>query len=217
MNRKGIFVTGTDTDVGKTFVGQRLITGLVNMGLSVLPRKPVESGWPEDETASDAWKLANAAGVTNQLDQVCPHRFKAAISPVRAAALEGISLTVGKLQSICKPINNDFLYVEGAGGFYSPMVSDGLNADLAEALQLPMVLVANDRLGIINHVLLNQEAIAKRGLALCCVILNESTPKIEGNDMDNFTDLKELLDVPIFTFGYAQKASSTELLATLIR
>lgn len=216
MNRKGIFVTGTDTDVGKTWVGQSLIAGLVGSGLSVVPRKPAESGWPVDVTESDAWKLANAAKMTDQLDQVCPHRFQAAVSPVRAAALEHVSLTINQLKAACSNIaDDDFLYVEGAGGFYSPLVSDGLNADLAEALQLPIVLVANDRLGIINQVLLSQEAIAGRGLKLRCVILNETSPKIDVDSMDNLADLRGLLDVPVFSFGYQQREVSNELLSVI--
>ncbi|CAA6809045.1 MAG: Dethiobiotin synthetase (EC [uncultured Thiotrichaceae bacterium] len=216
MNRKGIFVTGTDTDVGKTWVGQSLIAGLAACGLSVIPRKPAESGWPIDVTESDAWKLANAAKVTDQLDLVCPHRFQAAISPVRAAALEHVSLTVNQLKTACLNIADDeFLYVEGAGGFYSPLVSDGLNADLAEALHLPIVLIANDRLGIINQVLLSQEAITGRGLELRCVILNETSPKHEVDSMDNLADLRNLLDVPVFSFGYQQQEVSHEWLSVI--
>lgn len=216
MNRQGIFVTGTDTDVGKTWVGQQLIGGLMAAGVSLVPRKPIESGWPEDTTDSDAWKLAQAAGLTDQLDAVCPYRFQAAISPVRAAALENVSLTIDHLKSACSITQADeFLYVEGAGGFYSPLVSDGLNADLAEALQLPIVLVANDRLGIINQVLLNQEVIARRRLDLRCVILNETVPKVDNDPMDNFSDLTDLLDVPVFAFGYGQIGADAALIDTI--
>lgn len=218
MHRKGIFVTGTDTDVGKTWVGQQLITRLMAAGISVHVRKPVESGWPVDIPQSDAWKLADAANMTDQLDRVCPYHFQAAISPVRAAALESQTLTVHQLdQTCCTLTEDDFLYVEGAGGFYSPLVSDGLNADLAEVLKLPIVLVAHDRLGIINQVLLTKEAIERRGLELRCVVLNETSSVTKISGMDNFDDLTSLLDVPVFAFAYQQREVSPDLLGVIKR
>ena len=166
---KGVFITGTDTDVGKTWVGQKIIQQLIKEGVSVEPRKPVESGWPDDITQSDAWKLSHAANKEEMLDTICPNRFFAAISPDRAAKIEGKLVTISQLSIQCTDNLNaedDFLYVEGAGGFYSPICSDGLNADLAKALNLPVILVVDDRLGCINHTLLSVEAIEKKGL-LC--------------------------------------------------
>jgi len=88
-----------------------------------------------------------------------------------------------------------FLYVEGAGGFYSPLATDGLNADLAQALELPVLVVAEDRVGCINHVLLTCEALERRGLELAGVILNLRQPTPAG--MDNASDLQPLLRAPV--------------------
>ncbi len=91
-----------------------------------------------------------------------------------------------------------FVLVEGAGGFYSPLALDGSNADLAERLQLPVLLVAPDRLGVINHVLLSLEAIARRDLRTFAVVLNrtEHAAALPAG-MDNFADLRES-GVPVF-------------------
>lgn len=197
---KGIFITGTDTDVGKTWFGERLIQYLRQNNISVTPRKPIESGWLHNEiNKTDAGRLAIAANQLEQLDQICPNRFKAAISPVRAAQLEGQSLTIEQLKQQCLNINNnDFLHIEGAGGFYSPLASDGLNADLAQALNLPIILVAEDRLGCINQVLLTLEAIKHRQLDVLCVFLNQKITNQEAA-MNNQEDLAVLSDVPVYT------------------
>jgi len=93
--------------------------------------------------------------------------------------------------------------VEGAGGFYSPLAENGLNADLAVALQLPVLLVANDQLGVLSQVLLNAEAILMRGLQLSAVVLNAMDDN-NNEHMDNTADLREQLNCPIFTFPYCK-------------
>lgn len=194
---RGWFVTGTDTGVGKTYVGVRLIQALRALGRVVLARKPVESGWADDVTQTDAWQLAQAAGGL-PLAEVCPYRFRAALAPPRAAALEGQALRLAQLQAACPATwdASQFLHVEGAGGFYSPLTQDGLNADLAVALGLPVLLVAEDRLGCLNHVLLTAEAIQRRGLVLAAVILNPRVAQ-QPAGMDNLADLQSHLAVPV--------------------
>jgi len=201
---KGVFITGTDTDVGETWVGQKIIQQLTKNGVSVEPRKPVESGWPVDITLSDAWKLSHAANKEEKLDAICPNRFLAAISPDRAAKIEGKYLRIDQLSTECTDNFNpekDFLYVEGAGGFYSPLCSDGLNADLAKTLKLPVILVVGDRLGCINHALLSIEAIEKAGLSLLGVVLNNiEVSKPDSLNMNNYKDLSEKIDYPLISF-----------------
>jgi dethiobiotin synthetase len=201
MMSKGIFITGTDTGVGKTWVGTQLISNFVNLGINVVPRKPVESGWSERIEETDAWELANAASQLGLLDEVCPNRFPDAIAPARAAKLSGISLTLKMLLRQCKQNvgSQDYLVVEGAGGFYSPMAEGVLNADLAESLGLPVILVVNDKLGAINQVLLNVEAIQRRNLVLAAVVLNQKEVLQESvQRMNNFEDIKNLLVEPVF-------------------
>ncbi len=182
---KGVFMTGTGTGVGKTWIGVQLIHTLRVLGHEVIPRKPVESGWTSDVSQTDAWQLAQAAGLpldtakhTAALHNVCPHRFRAAISPPRAAALEGKTLRMVDIAATCPTRlgKKQFLYVEGAGGFYSPMAHDGLNADLAQTLGLPVIVVAEDKLGCLNHILLVAEAVKQKRLKLAGVILNARHP-----------------------------------------
>jgi len=211
---KGIFITGTDTDVGKTWVGRKLIEALVSQGVNVMPRKPVESGWPNNEFESDAWKLASAANKIEQLEKICPNRFNAALSPDRAAMLENKNLSIEMLKNQClQGINeSQFLYVEGAGGFYSPLCADGLNKDLAVALGLPIILVVNDRLGCINHTLLTLEAIEKSQLKLLAIVLNKAENSTATNSfitaMDNQTDLQKHCKIPIISIEHNQQGSA---------
>ena len=196
----GLFMTGTDTSVGKTWVGTRLLKHLQQRGLNITARKPVESGWPEDTSqlhTTDAYQLAACTQQQTQLSLICPNRFKAPLSPPRAAQLEGQTLSIDQLATQCRTgaDTEHFLYVEGAGGFYSPLAQDGLNADLAVALDLPVILVTEDRVGCINHVLLTVEAIQKRELTLTGIILNAIHPQPEG--MDNMRELQALLKVPV--------------------
>ncbi|HPE60940.1 MAG TPA: dethiobiotin synthase [Thiolinea sp.] len=194
----GWFVTGTDTGVGKTWIGVRLMQLLRQRGMRVIPRKPVESGWLDEQvTETDSWRLAASGSGFQPLHAVCPNRLQRPLSPPRAALLEGRSLQIADLAASClKGIRaGQFVHVEGAGGFYSPLAMDGLNADLAQALKLPVLLVTEDRVGCINHVLLTLEAIRQRGLAVAGVMLNPIRAATPG--MDNLQDLRTLLQVPV--------------------
>lgn len=193
--KKGIFVTGTDTSVGKTWFGCQLIAYLRQQGFDIAPRKPVESGWSDDISKTDAWKLATAANKQQQLDIICPNRFKAPVSPTRAARLEQHELSLMQLKQQCLATlgPKQLLYLEGAGGFYSPLCEDGLNADLCELLGLSVILVAEDKLGCINQVLLSVEAIKQRGLRLLGVVLNQRYINPLDTQQDNLQDLKEYL------------------------
>ncbi len=208
---QGVFITGTSTEVGKTFVGVEIAKQLTRKNITVIPRKPIESGCirqdneliPEDATA-----LKEAANYQGLLSEVCPYRFEPPISPVRAAHLANKILTTEQLVNICLQGSEDgFLLVEGAGGFYSPLAENGLNADLAVALQLPILLVANDKLGALSQVLLNVEAIQMRGLQLAGVVLN-AVNNSQNDHMDNSADLRERLDCPVFANPYNKDGSS---------
>lgn len=203
----GIFVTGTDTDVGKTYVCCLLAKQFTSDGLLVIPKKPVESGCRNHNNEllpADAIALKNAASYTGNLNDICQYKFEAALSPVRAANIENQSLTIEQLKTACKPSDTgDFILIEGAGGFYSPIAFDGLNADLAESLALPVLLVAEDRLGCINHILLTTEAISNRGLKLAAIVLNNKGPA-NNDGMDNAKDLSGLTDAPVYSLGHME-------------
>jgi len=201
---RGLFVTGTDTGVGKTRVATALVHALCASGVVVRVRKPVESGcieragerWPADGDA-----LQRAAGSVEPLSTVCPLRLAAPLSPERAAAREGVSLTLDSLREACTAgvAADDFLLVEGAGGLLSPIAAQALNADLAVALGMPVLLVAADRLGTINHCLLTVEAIRARGLELAGIVLNTIIEPAEAG-IDNAADLERWLGMPVQRF-----------------
>jgi len=201
---KGLFITGTDTDVGKTYISCLIAKALTEEGINVVPRKPVESGCireGEKLIPSDASALRLAANYQGDLNLVCPFRFEQAISPQRAARLSGNPIQLGQLTSVClhnTDPDNDYLLVEGAGGFYSPLCENGLNADLAQTLGLPVLLVAEDRLGCINQVLLSVEAIRSKGLTLTAVVLNSIRPNTDSHS-NNIEDLNEQLNCPVFS------------------
>ncbi len=215
----GVFITGTDTGVGKTWVSARLIQQLLQRGVHVIPRKPVESGCASTAMGlapADAAALHIAAGRPCTLDLVCPYRFAPALSPDRAARLAGSDLTVKMLADACRygVEGSDFLLIEGAGGFYSPIANDGLNADLAQALDFPIIIIAEDKLGCINHVLLTREAIRARGLTLTAVVLNQIQTTEEGQ-MNNGEDLSRLIHEPVSVIGHNADATIAQTLGYL--
>ena len=208
---QGVFITGTSTDVGKTFIATEIARRLCQRDITVIPRKPVESGCikqGDDLIPQDATALKTAANYQGSISEVCPYRFEPPISPVRAAHLANKILTTEQLVSSCLQGSEDgFVLVEGAGGFYSPLAENGLNADLAVALQLPVLLVADDRLGVLSHVLLNVEAMQMRGLHIAGVVLNQLDAD-RNEHMDNSADLREWLDCPVFTNPYTQDGNA---------
>ncbi|CAK0773369.1 ATP-dependent dethiobiotin synthetase BioD [Gammaproteobacteria bacterium] len=200
---RGLFVTATDTGVGKTALGVAVIGHLTAQRVVVRPRKPLESGCHETTTGlllpADAEALQQAAGNREALARVCPWPLAAPLSPERAATLVGLSLTLDDLTTACRAgvECGDFLWVEGAGGFLSPLAPGVRNAELAVALGLPVVLVVADRLGCLNHTLLTVEAITARGLRLAAVILNRcGAAPVPG--MDNAADLQRWLGPTIY-------------------
>ena len=211
LTLRGLFVTGTDTGVGKTRISATLAHLLNQRGLFVRPRKPVESGCllvDGQLLPADATVLQTASGSDELLTQICPYRFELALSPERAAELADHILTLEALAAVCRQDVeiSDFLLVEGAGGFYSPLASGVLNADLAVALSLPVLLIASDRLGAINQTLLAVEAIKRRGLSLAGVILNQVTADVDPL-MNNAAELSRWLGETVMATGYNQITS----------
>ena len=213
---EGIFITGTDTGVGKTEVGTRIAAGLVAADIPVTARKPVESGCErvdgELRPADAARYFAALAGDT-LLETICPFRLAAALAPPIAARREGIALTLEELIDVARPDPERFTIVEGAGGFLSPIAEDGLNADLASALGLPVLLVAADRLGCINHVLLTLEAITNRNLNVAGIILSEVDPALSLPD--NLSGLRQWQPHPVMPLRYGETLDVSALFSLL--
>lgn len=219
---KGLFITGTDTGVGKTHITCLLARQLLGAGFTPIPRKPVESGCipgiDGQLLAADAQALMQACQYPQPQSVVCPYPLQAAISPAEAARLQGERISLAQLQQACALTENETqndsarLLVEGAGGFYSPLCEDGLNADLAQRLELPVLLVAEDKLGCINHILLSLQAIESRGLEVFAVVLNQINPA--SSAMNNATELGQLISQPlIHSHGQQADLLSAPLIA----
>jgi dethiobiotin synthetase len=204
---QGLFITGTDTGVGKTWVGSKLARFLALHSVAVAPRKPAESGckWVRGKLIpSDALEYFKAIDERESMSDICRYRYPDAIAPNQAARLQGQTLALKMLLEACQCSRDQFLIIEGAGGFYSPIAEQALNADLAQALELPVLVVATDRLGCQNHVLLTLEAIAGRGLQTTAVVLNQVSPT-PNDELNNETALKEMISTPLFSLPYGSK------------
>jgi len=209
IDTKGYFITGSDTDVGKTYVACQIIEQLRAAGLVVETRKPAESGClPNADgelTTHDAAALRQANGARETIERIAPFRFRAALAPHRAARLENRELELAQLIAACSRDAADAcLLVEGAGGFYSPLAADGLNADLACALQLPVIAVVDDRIGAVNQALMTAAAVAERGLHVAAIILNQVT-RLHEDGMDNAADLAEYCALPVFRCAHGAR------------
>jgi len=176
-----IFITGTGTDVGKTFVGASLIRHLRQMGRSVDAIKPVVSGFdPDQPAASDPGILLQALGfpVTLQnIERISPWRFRAAISPDLAARREGRRIDVDEVVAFCKSAIEDrreILLVEGVGGIMVPLDEQRTILDVMMALQLPLILVVGSYLGTISHTLTALDALFRRDMSVLAIIVSET-------------------------------------------
>ena len=174
-----IFVTGTDTNVGKTYVSCLLIRKLRAVGLATGAYKPVCSGAEFDANGRPFWSdieaLRSAAGAEVPLDLVCPQRFLAAVAPNVAAELEGSTVSSDLLLHGFAAWENrvDALIVEGAGGICCPLSNELAVLDLATQIQAPVIVVAANRLGVISHTRLTVDRLRASGLEVAAVILNE--------------------------------------------
>lgn len=175
---KAFFITGTDTDVGKTHVACQLIEQYVAQGLKVIGMKPIAAGcelvdgvWVNE----DVQKLTAASNVEAPLALVNPYCFKEYIAPHLAAKKASVEIQLTKIKQAYNQLATmaDVVIVEGAGGFLVPLNSQSSLADLAEALAIPVVLVVGMRLGCINHSLLTAEAIKARHLTLHGWVANQ--------------------------------------------
>ena len=208
----GYFITGSDTDVGKTYIACEIVRQLRARGLAVETRKPAESGCEPDASGKlqthDAHALRQANDNLETIERIAPYRFRAALAPHRAARLEGFELQLAQLIDACSRDRADSrLVVEGAGGFYSPLAADGLNADLASALNLPVIAVIDDRIGAVNQSLMTIAAIASRGLQIAALVLNQVSPGTDAA-MDNAADLAPYSDLPLLSCAYGKRLPS---------
>lgn len=182
----GLFVTGTDTEIGKTHVTCMIAQSIQRRGLCVGAYKPVCSGL-SDGQPSDIDRLAAVLSQEHPPERICPQVFQAPVAPNEAAKLEGKRVNERLLRdgtqywkALC-----DILLVEGAGGWLSPISEHDTVADVAADLGFPVIIVAASRLGTINHTLLTIESVRSRNLPLAGVIMNYPSERGDSSSAHN--------------------------------
>lgn len=214
-----IFITGTDTGIGKTVVTAALMAGMQARGVHCAPVKPVQTGC-QDGADDLAWCLSFSDPVfsASERSQLALHRFPLPASPHLAAREAGQRLTVQSLETRITDLSNHWtpLLIEGAGGLLAPINEAETMCDLIEALQASIVLVTRDTLGTINHTALAINELGRRGLTPAAVVINAVTPA--GDDVDrriradNVQVIKQrAAPCPVYVFGYQSKINRTNL------
>jgi dethiobiotin synthetase len=216
---RGLFVTATDTGVGKTEVACALLRAARARGLDAGAMKPAESGGGEGR--SDCERLREAAGGADLPALVCPYRFQAPVAPGVAARLEGVTPSLARIVAAAEALANRHaaLIVEGAGGLLVPMGEDFTVADVAKALALPVLVVARSGLGTINHTALTCEALRSRGLAIAGVVMNrvaaggDPSEATNAAEIERLTGTKVLARLPFVAIAAEREVRLAELLA----
>lgn len=187
------FVTGTDTGVGKTHVTRLILEGLRGAGIDAVGYKPVACG-----DRDDAQILAEASGGLS-LDEVNPVYLKSSVSPYVAGLLENKTVDPAELVAGYRQLTaaHQVVVVEGAGGWEVPIAANYRISDLAAELGLPVVLVAANRLGALNHILLTIGAIRARGLTCAGVFLNQLDDELDTAMITNKGVIEDLTGVPL--------------------
>jgi dethiobiotin synthetase len=191
------FVTGTDTEIGKTYVCCALLHAARQAGLSAAGMKPVAAGLDARGYNEDVEQLRTASSMALPRSLVNPFALRAAVAPHIAAREEGRPITFAPIREAFEKISQaaDVVVVEGVGGFRVPLGEEGDSADLAAALGLPVILVVGLRLGCLNHALLTVEAIAARGLPLAGWIGNTLDPAMARRE-ENLACLRDSITAP---------------------
>jgi dethiobiotin synthetase len=213
----GLFVTGTDTGVGKTHIATALLRAFASRGLRAVGMKPVAAGCEMADGAlvnEDVTALTAASNVAAPVELINPYRFQPAIAPHIAADLVGETISLQRIRDayVALAANADRVVVEGAGGFLVPLNDREDFGDLARLLELPVLLVVGMRLGCLNHALLTAEAVQRRGLQLAGWVANRldaTTPAVA----QNVQTLCKRLDAPLlgivpFAFGTTEARAS---------
>ena len=215
----GIFVTGTDTEVGKTYVSALIARQLKQQGVRVGVYKPAASGCLEKDDGTlfseDADTLWNAAGKPATVNHVCPQMFRAPLAPHISAKAEGKEINRDLLAKGIEywQQNSDFIIVEGAGGLMSPISDDDFVADLAYEFGFPLIVVVANKLGCINHTLqtLITAASYEDGIPIAGVIVNNVKPQGTNDHslVSNPAEIEPVCIPPVLgTVGFEQGLSS---------
>jgi dethiobiotin synthetase len=199
-NKLGFFVTGTDTDVGKTYIASALVRHFVQQGYKTIGMKPVAAGAELVDGRllnGDVTELINAANVDANLALINSYVFAPAIAPHIAAEQAGVTISLDHIQQAFDALQSkaDVVVIEGAGGFRVPINRQETMADLALKLNLPVIMVVGVRLGCINHALMTAGSIKAAGLNLIGWVSNRIDPNMPALE-ENIATLKAMIKAP---------------------
>ncbi len=205
-NLKGIFITGTDTEIGKTTISAALILALQHQGLSIHPIKPVETGMNSGHVGnSDTERLRQVTTPSPTADSVCVYAFDEPLAPWTCSQKTGIPIDIPRIISHIREhsSNGKFLVVEGSGGILTPLTRKHTIRDLIITMEFPCLIVGKTSLGGVNHALLSIEALQKRDISVCGMVLNSGNSKGESSLITQQRQatvdlLKERCPVPVF-------------------
>lgn len=192
------FVTGTDTGVGKTLISCALLHAFAAQGKRVVGMKPVAAGCDDDDLNEDVKKLRAASNILASLGQINPYSFFHPIAPHIAARQTGVNINLERILKSYHELSSqaEMVIVEGAGGFLVPLNDTQDGADLAAALELPVILVVGMRLGCLNHALLTMRAINASGLQCAGWVANVLDPDMAALE-DNIKALQQRIEAPL--------------------
>jgi dethiobiotin synthetase len=190
----GYFITGTSTDVGKTFVTSLLLKAFRASGVAAVGYKPVACGSREDAKA-----LRGACEGEVTLDEVNPLAYRVPAAPMAAVMIENVPLDWDAMLAGARVLRERFPMVlaEGVGGWKVPCTAQKTMADLAVEIGWPVIVVVDNRLGALNHTLLTLESIASHGLSCAGLILNQPEEERDAASISNTAVLSQLVEVPI--------------------
>ena len=196
---RGLFVTGTDTAVGKTVITAALAAALREAGHDAAVVKPLQSGHLRDDPAGDAATLRRLGGLDQPLDEITPWAFTAPLAPAVAAELEGRRVALAQVIAHVAEVaaRHDLMLVEGAGGLLVPAGEGWTILDLAQALGFPLLVVARPGLGTVNHTALTVRVARQAGLAVAGVILNGAADPGDESTARNAGLIRVLAEVPV--------------------
>ena len=185
-----LFLTGTGTGVGKTFVAIELLYWLRAHGIRAAGMKPICCGDRED-----ARRLLAASAEGISIEELNPVWLQSPVAPSVAAQIEQVEIDLGKIQNCFRNLSErfDIVIVEGVGGWLVPITTNLFVGDFAKQLDLPVAIVAENRLGCLNHILLTLESVQRRGLVCAGVILKSANGPTDLAQSTNETELRRLL------------------------
>jgi len=191
-----LFITGTDTGVGKTTTAARLLRLLRASGVRCAGMKPICCG---DRRDAEFLLAAGSEGL--RIEEINPVWLKAPVAPLVGSLMEGWDIDIERILTSFRALQNrvEHVIVEGVGGWLVPIRSDYFMSDLAAEMSLPVLVVAQNRLGCLNHTALTVRSIAEHGLRCSGVVLNGVPETSDIASMTNLDILRKIVDVPLFT------------------